>query len=252
VRRGVQHIRVPTTLLGAVDAGIGLKGGVNFGGHKNYLGCFYSPSHALIDVAYLRTLARTRIRQGLAEILKMALIADRGLFITLRNHGTALIESRFQSPIAVGRWVVARSIELMLLELQLNPYESGASERLADMGHTFSPALEAASGFALTHGEAVSIDMAFTCVLGQMLGVTPVEESNAFLTLLVDLGLPTYSPLLTLPLCRHALKQAISHRGGKLNMVVPTRIGAGAFLGIDSFPDTLLSCAIEALECRRW
>jgi 3-dehydroquinate synthetase len=252
VRRGVQHIRVPTTLLGAVDAGIGLKGGVNFGGHKNYLGCFHSPSHALIDVAYLRTLARTRIRQGLAEILKMALIADRGLFTTLRNHGTALIESRFQSPIAVGRRVVARSIELMLLELQRNPYENDASGRLADMGHTFSPALEPASCFALTHGEAVSIDMAFTCVLAQMLGVMPVRESNAFLTLLVDLGLPTYSPLLTLPLCQHALKQAISHRGGKLNMVVPTRIGAGTFLGIDSFPDTLLSSAIEALECQCW
>jgi 3-dehydroquinate synthase len=252
VRRGVQHIRVPTTLLGAVDAGIGLKCGVNFGGHKNYLGCFYPPSHALVDVAYLRTLSRARIRQGLAEILKMALIADRGLFTTLRLHGAALIEGRFQSPAAVGRKVVARSIELMLGELQQNPYENRASERLADMGHTFSPALEPASDFALTHGEAVSIDMALTCVMAKMLGLMPAQDSNAFLSLLVDLGLPVYSPLLTLPLCRHAMKQAISHRGGKLNMVVPTRIGAGTFLGIESLPDSLLSSAIDALLRRCW
>jgi 3-dehydroquinate synthetase len=252
VRRGVQHIRVPTTLLGAVDAGIGLKGGVNFGGHKNYLGCFFSPSHALIDVAYLRTLPRARIRQGLAEILKMALIADRGLFTVLRNYGEALIESRFQSPANVGRRVVARAIELMLRELQENPYENRASERLADMGHTFSPALESASNFALTHGEAVSIDMAFTCVISRMLGVMPARESNAFITLLVELGLPIYSRLLTLELCEQAMKQAICHRGGKLNMVVPTKIGAGTFLGIESLPTSLLSSAIDGLERGCW
>jgi 2-epi-5-epi-valiolone synthase len=248
VRRGVQHIRVPTTLLGAVDAGIGLKGGVNFGAHKNYLGCFHSPTHALIDVAYLRTLPRARIRQGLAEILKMALIADRGLFTVLRNYGAALVESRFQSPSTVGRRVVARSIELMLRELQQNPYENRASERLADMGHTFSPALEPASDFGLSHGEAVSIDMAFTCVLARMLGVMPEQESNAFIALLVDLGLPIYSPLLTLPLCEEAMHQAMRHRGGKLNMVAPTRIGAGTFLGIESLPASLLSSAIDALK----
>jgi 3-dehydroquinate synthetase len=252
VRRGVQHIRIPTTLLGAVDAGIGLKGGVNFGGHKNYLGCFYSPTHALIDVAYLRTLPCERIRHGLAEILKMALIADRGLFTLIRNYGVALVESRFQKPAEVGRWVVARSIELMLRELQENPYENRASERLADMGHTFSPALEPASNFELTHGEAVAIDMAFTCVLARMLGVMPEQEANAFISLLADLGLPIHSPLLTVPLCEHAIEHAISHRGGKLNMVAPTRIGAGTFLGAGSLPVNLLAAAIEALarECR--
>jgi 3-dehydroquinate synthetase len=251
VRRGVQHIRVPTTLLGAVDAGIGLKCGVNFGGHKNYLGCFYSPSHALIDIAYLRTLGRARILQGLAEILKMALIADRGLFTALQNYGEALVESRFQSPATVGRRIVMRSIELMLRELQQNPYENRGSARLADMGHTFSPALEPASDFALTHGEAVSIDMAFTCVMAGMIGVMPEQESEAFITLLVERGLPIYSPLLTLELCAHAMQRATRHRGGNLNMVVPTRIGAGTFLGIESVPDSLLSAAIDALRRRR-
>jgi 3-dehydroquinate synthetase len=249
VRRGVQHIRVPTTLLGQVDAGIGLKGGVNFGGHKNYLGCFYPPSTALIDVSYLRTLTCARIREGLAEILKMALVADRALFDVLRRSGTAL-ESRFQAPALLGRRIVERSIELMLKELQDNPYENRAAERLADMGHTFSPALETASGYRLTHGEAVAIDMAFTCIIAERLGMMSARESEAFITLLSDVGLPINSPFLTPALCEHAMQHAAAHRGGRLNMVTPTAIGSATFLGIEALPREVLADALDVLQKR--
>ena len=251
VRRGVQHIRIPTTLLGQVDAGIGLKGGVNFGGHKNYLGCFHPPATALIDVAYLATLAHTRIREGMAEILKMALVADRSLFDVLRRSGTSLVESRFQRPAALGRRVVERSIELMLKELQENPYENRASERLADMGHTFSPALESASGFRLAHGEAVAIDMAFTCIIARRLGLMPAHESDAFINLLAEIGLPICSPHLTRALCEHAMLHIAAHRGGRLNMVTPTTIGAATFLGTEALGGTLLDGALDELRQRR-
>jgi 3-dehydroquinate synthetase len=250
IRRGVQHIRVPTTLLGQVDAGIGLKGGVNYGGHKNYLGSFYPPTDALIDVAYLSTLSRARIREGLAEILKMALVADRALYDVLRRYGPTLVESRFQEPGDLGRHIVQRSIELMLKELQENPYENRAAERLADMGHTFSPALETASGYRLTHGEAVAIDMAFTCVLAERLGIMTPRESDSFVTLLADVGLPINSPLLTTALCEHAMSHAAAHRGGRLNMVVPTEIGSATFLQIESLPEGVLSDALDVLRQR--
>jgi len=250
VRRGIQHIRIPTTLIGQVDAGIGLKGGVNFAGLKNYLGCFYPPMSALIDTTYLRTLSRARIREGLAEILKLALVADRPLFDALRHAGSVLIESRFQAPALLARQIMERSIHLMLEHLQENPYEDRAEQRLVDMGHTFSPVLEAASAFRLPHGEAVAIDMAFTCTLAELSGIMRVSESEDFVALLMELGLPVVSPLLTLPLCQHALHNAIAHRGGRLNMVTPVAIGAATFLGIESLPDRLLQAAIDQISKR--
>ena len=231
-----------------MDAGIGLKGGVNFAGLKNYLGCFYPPMSALIDTTYLRTLGCARIREGLAEILKMALVADRPLFDDLRHAGSVLIESRFQAPALLARQIVERSIHLMLEHLQENPYENRAEQRLVDMGHTFSPVLEAASAFRLPHGEAVAIDMAFTCTLAELSGIMPVSESEDFVALLMEFGLPVVSPLLTLALCKHALHNAIAHRGGRLNMVTPVAIGAATFLGVESLPDSLLQTAIDRLR----
>ena len=155
-RRGIAHLRIPTTLIGQVDAGIGIKGGINFQGQKNLLGCFHPPRAVIVDTTFLRTLEAVHIRQGMAEILKMALIVERRLFDALERHGTTLIESRFQEPQALGRWIVKRSIGLMLEQLQQNPYENITLQRLVDMGHTFSPALESASAFRLSHGEAVA------------------------------------------------------------------------------------------------
>jgi 3-dehydroquinate synthase len=250
VRRGLQHVRVPTTLLAQVDAGIGVKGGVNFGGHKNYLGSFNPPTTVLIDTTFLRTLSRRRIREGLSEILKMALVADRALFEVLQHSGPPLVETRFQDPPVLARQIVERSIHLMLKELSKNPYEDRSKERVVDMGHTFSPALETASGFRLTHGEAVAIDMAFTCVIAELVGSMPAADSEAFLSLLAALRLPVSSRLLTLELCKEALTNAIAHRGGRLNMVTPLGIGKAMFLGIEALSDSLLKSAMQRLRKR--
>jgi hypothetical protein len=79
-RRGVPYIRVPTTLMGLIDAGIGIKTGVNFDRHKNRLGTYYAPVAGYLDRSFLRTLDERHMSNGLAEILKMALIKDGRLF----------------------------------------------------------------------------------------------------------------------------------------------------------------------------
>src|SRR5215218_2902510 len=76
IRRGIAYVRIPTTLLGQVDAGIGIKGAANFCGKKNYLGCFYPPSAVVIDPHFLKTLPTAHLCNGFAEIIKIAIACD--------------------------------------------------------------------------------------------------------------------------------------------------------------------------------
>jgi 2-epi-5-epi-valiolone synthase len=229
-RRGIGHITIPTTLVGQVDAGIGLKGGVNFEGSKNYLGCFSPPQLALINPAYLRSLPARELRCGTAEIMKMALIRERALFDVLGENGVTLIGSGFSEPPDVARYVIARSVRLMLEELRPNSYEDQTLQRLVDFGHTFSATLEERSGYRLRHGEAVAIDMALSCELATRLDILDAREHDEILWSFKTLGLPISSPLMTLEAAYHAMDVTAAHRGGSLNLVVPPTIGEGMFI----------------------
>jgi 3-dehydroquinate synthase len=241
-------MRIPTTLIGQVDASVGIKAGINFHKQKNLLGCFHPPRAVIVDTAFLGTLHAMHIRQGLAEILKMALIVDRRLFEALERHGATLIDSRFQAPQALGRWIVRRSIALMLEQLQHNPYENVTLQRLVDMGHTFSPALEAASAFRLSHGEAVAVDMAFTCMIAETLGLMRRSEAELFVSLLWRLGIPVFVPTLTVDLCKAAIRAATAHRGGRLHLVIPTAIGAAQFAQTEAVQEWVLLTALDRLQ----
>lgn len=250
-RRGIAHVTVPTTLVGQVDAGIGLKGGVNFGGRKNYLGCFSPPESALINPAYLRTLPIREIRCGVAEIMKMALIRDRPLFEVLRNEGATLIHTGFAAPRDVARHVIARSVQLMLEELQPNSYEDRTLQRLVDFGHTFSSTLEERSEYRLRHGEAVAVDMALSCDVAVRLGILDADESDAILETFTILGLPVSSRYMTLDAADDALAVTIAHRGGRLNLVVPRAIGEGTFVvNVGALSVDLLQESIDSLRSR--
>jgi 2-epi-5-epi-valiolone synthase len=249
IRRGLSHVRIPTTLVGQVDAGVGLKGGVNFRGGKNFLGCFHPPGAVLVDPAFLRTLPHHEIRQGLAEIVKISLIRDAGLFRLLERVGERLSESGFADPSAEGRLVISRSIALMLDELRSNPYENRSLARRVDMGHTFSPQIESASGFAMPHGDAVAIDIALTCRVATNLGLFGHEDAVRVLRLLARFGLPTDSVLLDLALCRAAIRSAVLHRGGNLNLVLPVAIGRAGFIREPGgLPESVLLRSIDQLR----
>lgn len=248
IRRGIGTIRIPTTLLGQVDGGIGVKGAVNFHGQKNWLGCYYPPEIVLVDSSFLATLDENLIRCGLAEIIKVALIRSPDLFVLLENHAKGLIESRFQRPDNVSTQVIWASIEAMLEELESNLYEDQTYERLVDYGHTFSSELESLSNFSLPHGIAVSVDMAFSCVIARELGLLDRQSCQRALGLLLRCGLPIYSDSLDVAACKRAAEAAVRHRGGKMNLVVPKSIGAGCFLESPTdLPDELLQSALREL-----
>jgi 3-dehydroquinate synthase len=249
IRRGLPRVGVPTTLIGQVDAGIGLKGGVNFGGRKSYLGCFAPPNCVLVDPTFLRTLPADELSAGLAEIVKVALVLDGELFDRLAVDGAELTGSGFTSPAGLGEVVLVRAVELMLDQLTDNCYEDRSLERLVDFGHTFSGRLEELSGHRLRHGQAVAIDIALTCALGAELGLLGESDLDAVLDTLRRVGLPVHTPLCTVETALEAISATVLHRDGALNLVVPTGIGSATFIRTAAeIPRRALAAALERVE----
>jgi 2-epi-5-epi-valiolone synthase len=249
IRRGVPYVSVPTTLIGQVDAGIALKGGVNFGGSKNYLGCFTPPSRVLVDPAFLRTVPTDELRGGFAEIVKVALVLDERLFDRLAADAADLIHSGFTSPADSGEVILVRAIELMLDQLVDNCYEDRSLERLVDFGHTFSGRLEELSNYRLRHGQAVAIDFALSCALGAELGLFEEADLETEFDTFRCMGLPIDSPLSTLEVALEAISATVQHRDGRLNLIVPTGIGSATFIRTpEELPRAALEAAFERVE----
>ncbi|MFE2108417.1 sedoheptulose 7-phosphate cyclase [Kitasatospora sp. NPDC059463] len=227
-RRSTPFVRVPTTLIGLVDAGVGAKTGVNHGRHKNRLGTYHPAVDTLLDPAFLATLDRRHIGNGLAEILKVALIKDADLFVLLERHGRDLLDTGFQSP-GAGAAVLGRAVHGMLQELQPNLWEHRL-ERLMDYGHSFSPTVEMRALPELLHGEAVCADMALTTVVARRRGLVDTEQAERILRLMRRLELPVWHPLMEPVTLGEALADTVRHRDGRQRLPLPRGIGAGVFV----------------------
>jgi 3-dehydroquinate synthetase len=248
VRRGIGYACLPTTLVSQIDASIGLKGGVNFGGSKNYLGCFKPPSGVLVDPGFLATLPARHLRCGMAEIVKIAVVRDAKLFSTIERFGPSLIASGFREHVDKGHFILGRSIELMLEELERNCFEDQGFERLVDFGHTFSPLLEVKSDYRIAHGEAVAIDMALSSAIAVEIGLLDRQSFDRIIGLLLKLGLPIHAKLVTPTHMQQAMLDATLHRDGCVNLVVPTSTGSADFIvSHETITETVMDSAIEAL-----
>ncbi|CAL8101787.1 unnamed protein product [Orchesella dallaii] len=190
-RRRTPYIRVPTTLLALVDASVGAKTGVNFCNGKNKLGAYVPPFAVFLDQSFLKTLPKRHLSNGMAEILKMALVKDLKLFELLEEFGQSLIDTKFQGNQAVGDEVLTKAIDTMLEELVPNLWEDDL-DRLVDYGHVISPQLEMEVLPALLHGEAVCIDMAFMCFLSHEMGYLDGHEVMRVIKCMRKLDIPVY------------------------------------------------------------
>lgn len=248
-RRSTPYIRVPTTLMGIVDAGIGAKTGVNYSANKNRLGSYYPPKVAFLDRTFLATMEPRQLSNGLAEILKMAIVKDRRLFELLEDHGERLIEDRFQLSAYAGE-VLDRSIHGMLQELQPNLWEQEL-ERMVDFGHTFSPALEMRALPSLLHGEAVTIDMAVSTALAAGRGLVSDDEGDRILATMRALRLPTNHELCQPEFLWEALQEAVDHRDGLQRMPLPVGIGDVTFVNDLCFEEVCDAAAWLGDRCAR-
>jgi len=176
--RGVECVVAPTTLLGAVDASIGGKTGVNAGG-KNLLGVFQHPSRVLVDVAAIRSIPDDLLIQGTAEALKAGFVGDPELVDLYRKHG---IDAPLEEVIARAIGVKARIVS--------QDFREGGVRAYLNYGHTVGHAVEVAG--STSHGEAVAIGMVAAGFVGErMVGFERRREQEE---LIGALGLPTRSP----------------------------------------------------------
>jgi 3-dehydroquinate synthetase len=150
--RGIRWVAMPTTLLAMVDAAWGGKTGVDHPAAKNLIGAFHAPVEVEIRTEFLGTLPEREVRSGLAEVVKHGVLGDPSLLARAgRDDPADFVEAAAD----VKREIVAR-----------DPEEHG-ERRILNLGHTLGHALERASGYALTHGEAVAIGLRAACAIAE-------------------------------------------------------------------------------------
>lgn len=234
-RRGIPHIRVPTTLIGMIDAGIGVKTAVNFNNSKSLLGTFTAPEACIIDPSFLATLPRRHLQCGLAEMIKVAVMCSHELFAHLEAHADWLLSDASEMQFELTKDLIQLSVQLTLKELELNLFERSelfheTYARKLDFGHTFSPYIEIASQHRILHGEAVAIDMAICAELAHSMGILDEASCKRLLNVILTVGLPIHCFEMDPGDMYASLKSIVRHRNGNLNLALPTGIGSAMFV----------------------
>jgi 3-dehydroquinate synthase len=228
-RRGVKCIKVPTTFIGMIDAAVGIKNGINYEGKKSVLGSFYPAEYTFVCPGFLNTLAVEHLKAGFAEAIKIAIIKDATLFGKLVNVSTHMNEEKLQS--AIGWEVVDRSVVGMLTELSENLYELDSYQRYVDFGHTFSPHIESATNYKVSHGEAVAIDIALSAVISAQRNLLAWDTCQVIIDTLKSAGLSVTVPAEVETVALYeSLAAIVAHRAGALNLVIPVTIGTVAYI----------------------
>jgi len=188
VRRGLDFVQVPTTLLAQVDSSVGGKTGINSRHGKNLVGAFHQPVMVIADTALLDTLPKRQFRAGYAEVAKYGLLGDAAFFAWLEKNwqdvfnGGPAREHAIAVCCRAKAGIVARD-------------ERETGERaLLNLGHTFGHALEAGCGFSdrLLHGEAVALGMVLAFDFSARKRLIAAAEAERARAHLAAVGLPTH------------------------------------------------------------
>jgi|SRR5277367_20743 len=199
--RGINLIIIPTTLLSQVDAAIGGKTAINLTFGKNLAGIFYFPKAILVETGMLATLPSRQLSSGLAEVIKYALLEDTIAAETEYRLGPVTLLDLLEKELtdqnihlnSICEGVITSSIKMKLSVVAKDPLEAGL-RRCLNLGHTLGHAVEQASKFELTHGEAVAIGLVFATGLAGRLGLLPSTEVKRVEKLLTRVGLPIRAP----------------------------------------------------------
>ena len=221
--RGVDYIQIPTTLLAAVDSSVGGKTAVDLPAGKNLMGAFWQPKHVLCDTDTLSTLTDEEFTSGCAEVIKTMVLFNADLFDRLYREGKAFdLEA-----------VIARCVDYKQDVVSEDEHDTGRRAFL-NLGHTMGHALEAESGFALSHGQAVAIGMATVCRAAAKAGLCPDDVPRRVEAILEKFGLPTRTDIPFSAIVER-IRSDKKRSGDTINIIVPVRIGACVIrpMGID-------------------
>ncbi len=154
--RGIDYVFVPTTLLAQIDAAIGGKNSINTEDAKNIIGTVTHPGMTVIDPIFLKTLSTARIREGMAELIKMAAVSSKRLIGILGR----LRPEDFPDATRLAATAIIAGARAKLDIVRKDPYESGL-RKILNFGHTTAHAIESLAGYGagMTHGKAVAFGM---------------------------------------------------------------------------------------------
>jgi 3-dehydroquinate synthase len=187
LRRGVDFVQVPTSLLAQVDSSVGGKTGINSPQGKNLLGAFHQPVLVIADTAVLDTLSPRQFRAGYAEVAKYGVLGDEAFFTWLEKNHSDIFKGG-----SAREHAIATSCRAKAGVVSRDERETG-ERALLNLGHTFGHALEAATGFSdrLFHGEGVSIGMTLAAQFSAKLGMIGEADAARVERHLIEAGLPT-------------------------------------------------------------
>lgn len=247
-RRNTPYIRIPTTLIGLIDASVSIKVAVNHGKHKNRLGAYHASEKVLLDFSFLKTLPDDQVRNGMAELIKIAVVGNAEIFELLEQHGAELLRTRFghldgtPELRSVGDRLTYQAIATML-DLEAPNLHEIDLDRVIAFGHTWSPTLELTPPTPFFHGHAINIDMALSTTLAEQRGHLSVSDRDRILSVMSALGLALDSEHLTAELLERATAAILKTRDGLLRAAIPDPIGRCRFLNdvtTGELADTLL------------
>lgn len=220
--RGLPFVQVPTSLLAQVDASIGGKVGVNHARAKNLLGAVYQPHLVLADPGMLDTLPDVEVANGMAEVIKTAIIGSAELFERLALD-TGTDSTRPSAALLAD--AVAECVRIKGAVVERDPYEHDR-RRVLNLGHTLGHALETALGYeGIRHGEAVGLGLLAAWRVAIARGRAEERWLDETRALLENVGLPTGCPDAGDTALRDAMSLDKKRRSGRLTFVLPLHPG---------------------------
>jgi 3-dehydroquinate synthase len=249
VKRGVDFVQIPTTLLAQVDSSVGGKTAIDTPEGKNLVGLFHQPRLVLADLGVLTTLPLREVRAGYAEVAKYGLIDDAEFFAWCEANFAKLLACQPEALSYAVRHCVAAKARIVAEDER----ETGA-RALLNLGHTFAHALETMAGFdgALLHGEAVGVGMALAFDFSAELGLCPRQDSQRVRAHLAAAGFELdLKRLPGAPFSADALMQAMAHdkkaERGQITLILARGIGR-AFVQKDAPAAALRAFLEESLS----
>jgi 3-dehydroquinate synthase len=218
--RGVPLVQIPTTLLAQVDSSIGGKVAVNHGQLKNKIGAFYQPRLVISDTKILKTLPAKEFANGMAEVIKSAVIQDSSFFTFIEAN---LDKIRQLDDDALEE-VVFRSANIKANVVAQDELDMGL-RNILNFGHTIGHAIETVSDFELEHGQAIAIGMMVAARIAQKKGLLASSELTRLKGVIAGAGLPTEMPDLDTERIIQAIRHDKKITSGKVRFVLPKAIG---------------------------
>jgi 3-dehydroquinate synthase len=253
LRRGVDCVQVPTTLLAQVDSSVGGKTAINASHGKNLIGAFCQPILVVADTALLDTLPAREFRAGYAEVVKYGLLGDAAFFAWLEANWKDLFAGGNSSGSFAREHAIAVSCRAKAAIVARDERETG-DRMLLNLGHTFGHAFEAAAGFSdrLLHGEAVALGMALAFEFSARRGLIAQAEAERAIAHLAAAGLPTHVSAVPgawpgVDAMMDLIAQDKKVRRGRLTLILVRGIGA-AFVTRDVEADEVRAFIAEKLQ----